>query len=71
MSATGRCEDGNRVVLKMKISVTQFRHPLIFICLTSLEPSNTIFCSYFYCVKGVISFNVQFKASLCSLCYLQ
>lgn len=37
----GRCEDGNGVVLKMKISVTQFRHPLIFICLTSLEPLNT------------------------------
>lgn len=67
----GRCEDGNGVVLKMKISVTQFRHLLIFIYLTSLEPLNTRFCYYFYCVTGAISVNAQFKASLFSLCYLQ
>lgn len=38
------CEDGNGVVLEMEISVTQFRRPLIFICLTSSEPFGT--CRY-------------------------
>lgn len=62
----GSCEDGNGVVLKIKMSGTQFRHPLIFIRLTSLKPFNTIFSYYFYYVASVISFGAQFKASLCS-----
>lgn len=65
----GRCEDGSGGVLKMKISVAQFRRPLIFIRLTSLEALNPTFYYYFCCVTGVTSFNAQFKVSH-SLCYL-